>query len=133
MRQMLGAALTAASLLFGAAAFAADTPSHIEGSGQGGYLGSNPGAHVQPQPAPPQIGSLQGGYLGKNPGAQVQPPKTPGTITAESSPTAFCDSASVEPDRCRSRAEVDHKMCAGRDPEHYMTCRRTQDLMGWRL
>jgi hypothetical protein len=134
MRYGLGAALVGGVLLLASAGFAADTPSHIEGSGQGGYLGANPGAHVQAPQQAPQIGSLQGGYLGKNPGADMQPKKPGAAVDASSPPTAFCDSASIEPGRCRSRAEVDHKMCADRaDSAHYMSCRRTLDLFGWRL
>jgi len=42
-------------------------------SGQGGYLGLNPGKNVVPQSAPVGAlhGSGQGGYLGLNPGAGV--------------------------------------------------------------
>jgi hypothetical protein len=37
------------------------------GSGQGGYLGLNPGANVRTAQTAPTRGSGQGGYLGANP------------------------------------------------------------------
>jgi hypothetical protein len=45
-------------------------------SGQGGYLGLNPGAHVYSSHVPPpaEFGSGQGGYLGKNAGANLPTP-----------------------------------------------------------
>ena len=132
MIRRLAAALTMSALLITPTAFA-QTPSHIPGSGQGGYLGINPGAAAPVTPPPQQLGSMQGGYLGKNPGATMSPPRTPGTVDAASPPTAFCDTASMEPDRCRSRADADHEMCAKQNPDHYMSCRRTLDLFGWRL
>lgn len=36
-----------------------------QGSGQGGYLGANPGAGLSAGPAAPSRGSGQGGYLGR--------------------------------------------------------------------
>jgi hypothetical protein len=56
-------------------------------------------------------------------------------MDASSPPTAFCESYSIEPGRCRSRADSDHEMCAKQnsDPSHYLSCRRTLDLFGWRL
>ncbi len=39
----------------------------MAGSGQGGYLGKTPGAGLQPATALPAHGSGQGGYLGLNP------------------------------------------------------------------
>ena len=136
MRKGFAALLTAASLIVGTAALAADvsTPSHIEGSHQGGYLGINPGAQAPSAPAAaPQVGSLQGGYLGKNPGATNQPQRPAGAIDASSKPTAWCDAYSLEPDRCRGRADVDHQICAGKaDAAHYVSCRRGLDYMGWR-
>ena len=134
MRKGFAAALTAAALLFGSAAFAADVqnPSHIEGSHQGGALGINPGANVPTAPAAaPQLGSMQGGVLGKNFGATNQPQRSPSVTDATSSPTAFCTNGSIEPSRCRTRAELDHKMCQGRDADHYMSCRRALDMVGW--
>jgi hypothetical protein len=138
MKRAFVMALAAGALLLGPAAFAQTVqpanPSHIEGSGQGGYLGVNPGGHAPAhQTPPPQTGSLQGGYLGRDPGATMQPVKPRGSVDASSPPTAFCDSASVEPDRCRSRADADHEMCVKQNPDHYMNCRRTLDLFGWRL
>ncbi len=133
MRYGFAATVAAVSLMFAAVAYAADTPSHVEGSGQGGYLGSNPGANAPQQAPGPQLGSLQGGYLGKNPGAQSQPPRQHGTVDASSPPAAYCDALSMEPDRCKSRADADHKMCVQNNPDHYASCRRTLDLFGWRL
>ena len=63
MRHVLVAASALGLLLSGGVAFAQ--------SGQGGYLGTNPGANA-PTGAPNQPstqGSGQGGYLGSNPGA----------------------------------------------------------------
>jgi hypothetical protein len=127
MQKMFLAAIVAASLVSTSGAFA---QSH-----QGGYLGLNPGATTAPSivPPPPQLGSMQGGYLGKNPGANLQPLKPRGTVDASSPPNAFCDAASIEPDRCRTRAEADHTICLKQDPDHYMSCRRILDLFGWRL
>jgi hypothetical protein len=62
MRHMLVAASAASLLLASGAALAQ--------SGQGGYLGKDPGANA-PTSAPrepPARGSGQGGYLGKDPG-----------------------------------------------------------------
>ena len=89
MTLRLAAALTIGALLIAPTAFA-QTPSHIPGSGQGGYLGINPGAAAPVVTPPQQLGSMQGGYLGKNPGATLSPPRTPGSIDASSPPTAFC-------------------------------------------
>jgi hypothetical protein len=98
-------------------------------SGQGGYLGLNPGGHLlPPTSAPPQLGSLQGGYLGKNPGAAAMPLKPAADSTA---PDAWCRN-SVEPSRCRSRAAEDHAWCVAHPGMAYAECRRTMDYMGWR-
>lgn len=46
-------------------------------SGQGGYLGLNPGAHVLPSDGvkpPAEFGSGQGGYLGEDAGAHLATP-----------------------------------------------------------
>jgi hypothetical protein len=140
MKRTVAMALAAGALLLGPAAFAQtvqqQTPSHIPGSGQGGYLGDSPTARPPIRPIPPQTGSLQGGYLGREPGAALEAPKPLGWVGADSKPTAFCDAASVEPDRCRSRADADHDMCVKQMPSGamgYMDCRRTLDLFGWRL
>jgi len=125
MRKLFVTSLVLATLAFGGAAFAQ--------SQQGGYLGENPGGHAATGSGiPPQVGSMQGGYLGKNPGATSQPQRPAGTVDANSAPTAFCDNGSIEPDRCRGRADVDHKMCADKG-DQYAACRRTLDMMGWRL
>jgi hypothetical protein len=100
-------------------------------SGQGGYLGLNPGGHLGTPGTPPQMGSLQGGYLGKNPGGALQqttPATAPGPTSA---PTAWCDGFSMVPGRCRNRAAADHDWCATRQPTRYADCRRTMDFMGW--
>jgi len=126
MTYRLAAILTLGALLLAPAAFA-ENPSHVDGSGQGGYLGAQPGAAI-----PPQMGLLpSSGSPSRNPGMSAQAPKPP-TIDASSPPTAFCDAASIEPDRCRSRAADDHKMCA-HSTDDYMSCRHTLDLFGWRL
>jgi hypothetical protein len=65
MRHVLVAASALSLMLGTGVAFAQ--------SGQGGYLGSNPGANA-PTGAPnqpPQQGSGQGGYLGSNPGGNA--------------------------------------------------------------
>jgi hypothetical protein len=103
----------------------------IAQSGQGGYLGLNPGGHLGTPGTPPQMGSLQGGYLGKNPGGALNaktPASAPGPTSA---PTAWCDGFSMVPGRCRNRAAADHEWCATRQPERYADCRRTLDYMGW--
>jgi len=102
-------------------------------SGQGGYLGVNPGGHIGASSAspPPQLGSLQGGYLGKNPGAGVTPLKPASAADYLADPTAWCRN-SVEPSRCRPRAAEDHAWCIAHDAARYADCRRTMDFMGWR-
>ena len=101
-------------------------------SGQGGYLGLNPGGHLgTPGAPPPQLGSLQGGYLGQNPGGALTartPASAPGPTSA---PIAWCDGFSLVPGRCRNRAAADHDWCATRQPNRYAECRRTLDFMGW--
>jgi hypothetical protein len=101
-------------------------------SGQGGYLGINPGKTVgTTQQALMPTGSGQGGYLGLNPGGSLKParPVTPAEYLT--SPAAWCTN-SVEPSRCRSRAADDHAWCVQRGPNDYASCRRTMDYMGWR-
>ena len=103
-------------------------------SGQGGYLGLDPGGHLgTPGTPPPQMGSLQGGYLGKNPGGALQQTTPAMVLGPTSAPTAWCDAKSLVPGRCRNRAVADHQWCAARAPERYADCRRTLDLMGWPL
>ena len=100
-------------------------------SGQGGYLGQNPAAHLAPAPAmPPQLGSLQGGYLGKNPGRDITPAKPTSLEEYLKTPTAWCEN-SIVPSRCRNRAAADHAICLQRGPDGYASCRRTMDYMGW--
>jgi hypothetical protein len=141
MRRVLTIAITLACLGMAGTASAQ--------SGQGGYLGLNPGKGVGAGAAPagPSQGSGQGGYLGLNPGAQLsalpgaslgkdaaargQPLKPTSGADYMSSPAAWCVN-SVEPSRCRPRAAEDHALCAPRGPERYASCRRTMDYMGWR-
>jgi hypothetical protein len=136
MMKRFAAALAISAGLLAAPAFAQapqpQTPSHVEGSGQGGYLGVNPGTSARPT-TPPQLGSMQGGYLGKNPGADSQPRRAPGTLDASSPPTAFCEAYSLDQDRCKGRATADHQMCADKHDMSYMDCRRLLDLFGWRI
>jgi len=129
MTSRLAALLTIGALLI-APACSAQTPSNIPGSGQGGYLGVAPGAAPPFAPAPQgqQLGAMPGANLGQGAGA-----RTPAAINASSPPAAFCDAYSIEPGRCRSRAEADHEMCAKQSPDRYLSCRRTLDLFGWRL
>lgn len=98
------------------------------GSGQGGYLGINPGAAATSGPAADtQVGSAQGGYLGKNPASATE------HVAADaSSPSSWCRS-SVEPSRCYGKAKLDHDYCMGKntDPDHYASCRRALDFMGY--
>jgi hypothetical protein len=125
MRKTILAALAAAVLAYGGSAFA---QSH-----QGGYLGQNPGAHQTAStaaPAPPDVGSHQGGYLGLNHGAKLAPAPT-AADDMRSSPGAWCRVASVEPGRCAGRAQFDHAYCMQKDADHYASCRRAMDFIGW--
>jgi len=103
-------------------------------SGQGGYLGKDPGEHALPSiSSAPQIGSLQGGYLGKNPGGALKPATPASAADYLTVPTAWCEN-SIVPSRCRNRATPDHAWCADRalgNPTRYASCRRTMDFMGW--
>ncbi|MEJ0072042.1 MAG: hypothetical protein WDO24_28695 [Pseudomonadota bacterium] len=87
------------------------------------------GSAAGPASGPPQ-GSGQGGYLGSNAGSALQPAKPPGN-DMKASPTAWCRAASVEPGRCMSRAAPDHAYCMEHNPDHYETCRRNMDFIGW--
>jgi hypothetical protein len=82
-------------------------------SGQGGYLGVNPGATQQSvmpftraEPPPPSVGLSR--------------------ATEMASPTAWC-SQSPEPSHCRVRAGVEHTICS--DKADYDACRRAVDQM----
>jgi hypothetical protein len=100
-------------------------------SGQGGYLGLNPGAGLQPPEQ--QIGipmSHQGGYLGLNPGAELHPLNLDTASDFKTTSGAWC-AGSVEPTRCLKRAEVDHKYCVEHEQDHYATCRRALDFVAW--
>jgi hypothetical protein len=85
------------------------SPSHVQGSGQGGYLGMNPGPVT-----PPQVSTV--------PGAQLAPSAAPDDMTT------WCRN-SPEPSRCRARAAAEHGICVGRTPESYGHCRRAMDQM----
>jgi len=129
MRKVLTIAMMGAMAL---ACVGAAGPSLAQ-SHQGGYLGLDPGARLAPPTVapPPQLGSMQGGYLGRNPG-QAATPMRPATASDYlTSPAAWCQN-SVEPSRCRSRADDDHAWCIAHNPTHYADCRRTMDYMGWR-
>src|SRR3954466_15656787 len=78
------------------------SPSHVQGSGQGGYLGQHPG------PVPrPQMSAVPGTQMAPAPGDEMM---------------AWCRN-SPEPSRCRSRASAEHGICAGKTPESYARCR----------
>jgi hypothetical protein len=123
MRKILFAVVAMAGLAISGGAFAQ--------SGQGGYLGVNPGSQVATAPsAVPQPGSHQGGYLGLNPGARLVPQAAPaGDMTA--TPTAWCQANSMVPGRCVSRAAADHQYCMQQGADHYAACRRAMDFIGW--
>jgi len=124
VRKILFAAVAAASLALSAGAFAQ--------SGQGGYLGLNPGGQLAAAPsAVPHPGSGQGGYLGVNPGAGLSAPKPADAAEMMVNPAAWCRTGSVEPDRCASRAMPDHQYCMAKGADHYATCRRMMDFIGW--
>jgi hypothetical protein len=122
MRKLFLAALAAAALTTGGAAFAQ--------SQQGGYLGQNPaGQQTASAAAPARIGgSGQGGYLGQNPGGALKPAGRVAETDMRGSPTAWC-AVSPEPYRCRSRAAVEHEMCVTKDPQYYASCRFALDQM----
>jgi hypothetical protein len=123
LRTALLAALGAATLAGSGSAFAQ--------SQQGGYLGANPGAHqTASAAAPARTTTGQGGYLGMNAGADLSPARTAG-MDMKASPGAWCRMASLVPGRCESRAADDHAYCADHDPDHYATCRRLMDAIGW--
>src|SRR5260221_11952981 len=106
MRKIFLAAAVVAALIGGSPAFA-------QGQ-QVGYLGQNPGGHQAASAAAPTAqGSGQGGYLGLNHGANLEPARVvEGDMKA--SPTNWCRK-SPEPSRCRGRANDDHQICAGQE------------------
>ena len=131
MTKRFVAALAAGAVCLMAAVALAETPSHIPGSGEGGYLGRNPGSSVAVNPsAPPQSGSQQGGYLGLNAGRNLQSARIT-EADVKASPTAWCYADSVEPDRCAGRAQPDHAWCLERNRDGYAICRRAMDFIGW--
>ncbi len=101
-------------------------------SGQGGYLGLNPGKTQTAGTTglPEARSSGQGGYLGRNVGADVKPLAPAAVVDANSDPVAWCVNSLV-PGRCRNRATIDHAWCASNRPDKYASCRRSMDLMGW--
>jgi hypothetical protein len=118
MKHRLATGLTVSLLLLAPAALAdsqaafgynrlGQTPSHVDGSGQGGYLGQNPGSVGRPQ-------------MSAVPGERRPP--------AGDDMMAWCRN-SPEPSRCRSRASVEHELCGGRSPESYGRCRAAMDQM----
>jgi hypothetical protein len=118
MRKILLAVAIAASLIGGSPAFAQ--------SQQGGYLGQNPGGQQASVPPPSVHGSGQGGYLGLNHGANLAPARV---VEGDmSSPMGWCQK-SPEPSRCRGRAVDDHKICAGKEGDSYLSCRFALDRM----
>lgn len=123
MRKLFLGVAMATVLAFGGSAFAQ--------SQQGGYLGQNPSGHqTATLAAPTHPGSGQGGYLGIDPGARLAPaPKPAGNMAGNmmSDPMAWC-SSSPEPSRCRARAAIEHPMCL-EHPEHYAACRFAMDQM----
>jgi len=124
MRKILFAAVAVAGLAVSGGAFAQ--------SGQGGYLGLNPGGQVAAAPsAVPHPGSGQGGYLGQNAGAGLSAPKPADAAEMMVNPAAWCRTGSVEPGRCTSRAVPDHQYCMQQGADHYATCRRAMDFIGW--
>lgn len=99
----------------------------IAQSGQGGYLGLNPGRdQAASAAAPTHPGSGQGGYLGLNNGANLLPPRSADASTAPS-PTGWC-SNSIVPGRCARMSQGDHDWCQEHDADHYERCRRVLDL-----
>jgi hypothetical protein len=119
MRHRIVAGLTAGLLLLAPAAWAdsqsafppgptGQSPSHVRGSGQGGYLGQHPA------PVPrPQTSAVPGRTLAPAPVEDMM---------------AWCRN-SPEPSRCRARAGAEHQICAGRTPESYAHCRAAMDQM----
>ena len=76
--------------------------------------------------------SQQGGSLGLELAASLMPKRLAPASSFATSPAAWCD-YSVDTDRCRGRAEPDHKWCMAHAPDHYATCRQTMDYIGWHL
>jgi hypothetical protein len=113
MKLRLAATLTIGALLIAPACFA-QNPSGIPGSGQGGYLGINPGA--APPPVSSQMGALQA------------PPVTATANDWKSSPTAWCVN-SPDPSRCRARSEIENQICASKQGDSYAHCRFAVDQM----
>jgi len=120
MRNLLLVAVAAGTLIL-------STGAHAQ-SGQGGYLGTSPGAHqlATTGTIPSLHGSGQGGYLGENPGAKLAPAKIDDTDVS-SSPVAWCRKA-MDFDRCRATAASNHALCMAH-PDHYQSCRAALDHM----
>ncbi len=102
MRKTMLAMAAAAAILIPAAGAIAQ-------SGQGGYLGLNPGSNQTGSAAAPRPADL---------GSQ-----------SRSSPPTWCVNSLV-PGQCAKNAEGDHDWCAQHDADHYDRCRRLLDLTG---
>jgi len=126
MRKILFAVVAVAGLAVSGGAFAQ--------SGQGGYLGQNPGGQVAVAPSPtlpPLHGSGQGGYLGINPGSNLATPKPASTDEMMANPAAWCRANAMDQGRCVGRAASDHEYCMQKGADHYASCRRAMDFIGW--
>jgi len=101
MHKLFLGVATAAVLAYGASAFAQ--------SGQGGYLGMNPGGH-QTAATPEQTRAAEDAL--------------------KASPDAWCRTNSSVMDRCIGKAESEHTYCMQHDPDHYASCRNMMDSLG---
>jgi hypothetical protein len=101
MRNLFLGVATAAILVYGGSAFAQ--------SGQGGYLGLNPGGH-QTAATPTETHAAEDAT-------------TP-------SPESWCQSGSAVYGRCAGKASAEHSYCMQHDPDHYASCRSIMDALG---
>ena len=76
----------------------------------------------------------QGGYLGSNPGADAGPPKPPSEEDMMIKPAAFCMRMALDPGRCMGRGAFEHDYCREKsaDRVQYTSCRRAMDFIGYR-
>ena len=137
MRTILFAAVATVALALGGCADEQMTGSSPPAAtGQGGYLGSNPGANAPTAAtnAPAAPGSGQGGYLGSNVGAGAGAPTRMTEADMMKNPAMWCRMSAMDMGRCSGRSSADHAYCmekAGGDPVAYQRCRRTMDFIGW--